>query len=160
MNKLLYSTKDLFSVTGNNALLLSTVCLQPTKDLSKATESIKELYPEVYSDYTITTELYRKKKILASLLGKCYWFGYPDCKQRVALIYVSKKFGRWQDPLVAITKNTIRGLDQLLTNLPPTIEVHCTKLNLSSFNVPWNITEKEINKLLQKHPKHRVIVHD
>lgn len=159
MNKILYSDKDLFTVVGNNTLILSTVSLQPLKDPSYEVEKVKALYTPAYRDYVITTEDYRKKKILNNLLGRSYWFGYQDLKQRIAFIYVSKKNGKWHCPLISITKRTVLGLDQLLTNLPPTIEVHCGKLN-TNYTCLWPDTEKAINNLLQKFPKHRIIVHD
>ncbi len=159
MNKLIYSSKDLFTVTGNNTLILSTVSLQPLKDTSIELSRIKMLYRPVYQDYALTTEVYRKKKILTSLLGRSYWFGFDNCKQRVAFIYVSKKTGRWQCPLVSIRKRTIQGLDQLLQNLSCSIEVHCNKLNVLNFGVPWTDMVTDLNKLLEKYPKHRIVIH-
>jgi hypothetical protein len=134
--------------------------LQPAKDLSATTEKIKELYRPVFEDYAITTEVYRKKKILTNLLGRSYWFGYDQVKQRISLIYVSKKFGRWHDPQISIMRRTISGLHNVLSNIPPTIEVHCNKLNSDNFSIPWPDMEKEINKLLQQFPKHRLVVHE
>lgn len=159
MNKIIYNNTPLFNSVGSNVLILATVSLQPLKDVSFTTEKIKSLYMPAFQDYAITTESYKKKKILENLLGKCYWFGYQDLKQRVALIYVSKKYGRWHDPLIAVTRRTVTGLNSLLTGTSPAIEIHCEKLNLSNFDVPWIDTEKEINKVLQKFPRHRIIVH-
>lgn len=160
MNKLIYNSKNLFTAVGNNIILLSSVSLQPDKEESLTILKIKELYPLVYKDYEFTTELYKKKKIANSLLGKSYWFGYPDCKQRVALVYVSKKIGKWQDPVTTITKRTSLGLDQLLKNLPPSIEIHCNKLNLDVYSAPWADTEKAINNILAKYPQHKLVVHE
>jgi hypothetical protein len=159
MNKIIYSEKPLFSEVGNNILLVHTVSLRPLQDKSTELEQIKTLYTPVYKDYVLTTETYKKQHIVNNLLGRSYWFGYDSCKQKVALIYVSRKFGKWQDPLIGIRRRTISGLEHLLENLSPTIEVHCSKLNKDNFNVPWFETSKDINKILEKFPKHRIIVH-
>ncbi len=160
LNKIIYSSKQLSTVTGNNTLLAATVSLQPMKDLSPTTLFIKNTYFAAFEDYAITTEVYRKKKILTNLLGRSYYFGFDQIKQRVALIYVSKKFGRWHDPQVSVIKRTISGLSHTLTNTPASIEIHCNKLNSDNFDIPWPDMEKEITKLLQQFPKHKMVVHN
>ncbi len=159
MNKIIYSEKPLFSTTGSNTIILATVSLQPLVDTSESVQMIKDLYPAAFKDYALTTEEYKQKKIGNSLLGKVFWFGYPDCKQRVALIYVSKQFGKWRDPIFSIRERTLSGLSSLLTNLSPAIEIHCDKLNKANFGIVWPETRKTTNDLLEKFPKHKIIVH-
>ncbi len=159
MNKIIYSTTDLFKVTGPHTIIVSTVCLRPLQDVSGELETIKDIYLPAYKDYVINTELYRKQRKVNKLLGRSYWFGYDSCKQKISLIYVSRKYGKWQDPLIGIRRRTISGLEHLLSNLPSNIEIHCNKLNVNKFGVPWINTLKDINELLNKYPKHKFVVH-
>lgn len=159
MNKIIYKNTDLFTAQGNNTVLVHTAAVRPKYDNTETTKKFKEIFPICYKDYLLTCALYKKKKILNSLLGKSFWIGYPDCKQRVAFLFVSKTYGKWQDNKNIILKNTDKAIRQLLNNLPESIEIHSYKLNLENFNVPWRATEKLINKILQDYPKHKWIIH-
>jgi hypothetical protein len=134
--------------------------IRSTYDDSAATLKFKELYPTVYYDYLHTYELYKNKQILESMLGNSYWFGYPDNKQRVAFLFVSKKYGKWQDSDNSIIRHTNKAIKNLLRNLPESIEIHSNKLNKDNFHLPWDKTETLINGVLEQFPRHTWIVHE
>lgn len=160
MNKVIYKNTDLFTAIGNNTILIHTVSVRPKQDTNEYTAKFKELFPVCFNDYLYTSELYKSKRMPNSLLGKSFWFGYPDSKQRVAFFYVSKKFGKWQDGPNFIVRNTETAVRTFLSNLPESIEIHSSKLNSYNFKIPWRATEKIINNILKDYPRHRWYIHD
>lgn len=160
MNKIIYKQDDLFKYIGNNTIFVHTVACRPKHDHSEISLRFKELFPTVYNDYLYTTQLYKRRQIVDGLVGKSFWFGYPDSKQRVAFLFVSKKFGDWQDVDKTIIRNFESALHMFLASVPESIEIHSKKLNVENFGIDWKTSESIINKVLQQYPRHKWYVHE
>ena len=127
-----YIEDDLFN--ASDKLLLVHACNCQGVWGSGVAALFKRKFPKeflIYMNYCIDNNV---KDIIGTAL----------ITNRVGCLFTSKDYGQNIDSLKEILMNTEKSLDELLKN--NTMDIAMPKINSGLFKVPWEETEKVINK--------------
>jgi ADP-ribose 1''-phosphate phosphatase len=143
-NKVIHKTGDLFSVSGDNKILVHA-CNCKGKWGSGIAVEFKKRFPIAHEDYKGWCE-----KVGDKLLGMGFHHKYPaGDEQRVGYLFTSKGYGTLKDSEEEILKSTEKAVKMLLCITPESMEIHSPRINSVKFGVPWEKTEAVINECLK-----------